>query len=191
MAKGSFCPLAPGLPPWERQRRACRGGQRLRTTRHTGKPHREPVSLARIPSGNKSLGLRRILFRFPGRFCWLNFGLRLTVAVLKSRCHLLLKNAALRRQLLVLSRKTSTRSAHGAPATCRKRWRPTPTNRLEKPSIRTTLERPDENEKTQMARQPPTASGRSDGVYSRIWGILSAAFGAYGRSRKLNPLRNK
>jgi len=39
-------------------------------------------------------------------FCWLNFGLRLAVALLKSRCPLLLENAALRHQLLVLSRKT-------------------------------------------------------------------------------------
>jgi hypothetical protein len=29
------------------------------------------------------------------------------------------------------------------------------------------------------------------GVYSRIWGILSDAFGSYGRSGKLNSLRNK
>jgi hypothetical protein len=39
-------------------------------------------------------------------FCWLNFGLRLAVALLSSRHHLLLENAALRHQLLVLSRKT-------------------------------------------------------------------------------------
>jgi transposase InsO family protein len=37
-------------------------------------------------------------------FCWLNLGLRLAVALLKSRRHLLLENAALRHQLLVLSR---------------------------------------------------------------------------------------
>lgn len=38
--------------------------------------------------------------------CWLSLGLRLAVALLKSRGHLLLENAALRHQLLVLSRKT-------------------------------------------------------------------------------------
>jgi hypothetical protein len=39
-------------------------------------------------------------------FGWLNFGLRLAVALISSRHHLLLENAALRHQLLVLSRKT-------------------------------------------------------------------------------------
>jgi len=34
-------------------------------------------------------------------FCWLNFSLRLAVALVKSRRHLLLENAALRHQLLV------------------------------------------------------------------------------------------
>lgn len=38
--------------------------------------------------------------------CWLNFGLRLAVALLQSRRRLLLENAALRHQLLVLSRKS-------------------------------------------------------------------------------------
>ncbi len=37
-------------------------------------------------------------------FCWLNFGFLLAIALLKSRRHLLLENAALRHQLLVLSR---------------------------------------------------------------------------------------
>jgi putative transposase len=37
--------------------------------------------------------------------CWLNFGLCLALALLKSRRHLLLENVALRHQLLVLSRQ--------------------------------------------------------------------------------------
>jgi putative transposase len=45
---------------------------------------------------------RSILAMFP----WLNFGVGLAVGLLRSRCHLLLENAALRHQLLVLSRKT-------------------------------------------------------------------------------------
>src|ERR1039457_2428227 len=45
-------------------------------------------------------------------FCWLNFWLRLAVALVKSRRHLLLENAALRHQLLVLSRKTKRPRFH-------------------------------------------------------------------------------
>jgi putative transposase len=42
---------------------------------------------------------------FRRMFCWLNSGLRQAVALLKSRRCLLLENAALRHQLLVLSRR--------------------------------------------------------------------------------------
>ena len=45
-------------------------------------------------------------------FCWLYFWLQLAVALLKSRRHLLLENAALRHQLLVLSRKTKRARFH-------------------------------------------------------------------------------
>ena len=45
-------------------------------------------------------------------FGWLNFWLRLAVALLKSRRHLLLENAALRHQLLVLRRKTNRPRFH-------------------------------------------------------------------------------
>src|SRR5262245_49715432 len=43
---------------------------------------------------------------------WLNFWVRLAMALLKSRRHLLLENAALRHQLLVLSRKTKRPRFH-------------------------------------------------------------------------------
>lgn len=39
-------------------------------------------------------------------FCWFRFGVGVAVALLKSRRHLLLENAALRHQLLVLNRKS-------------------------------------------------------------------------------------
>jgi hypothetical protein len=45
-------------------------------------------------------------------FGWLNFWFRLTVALLMSRRHFLLENAALRHQLLVLSRKTKRPRFH-------------------------------------------------------------------------------
>jgi hypothetical protein len=45
-------------------------------------------------------------------FAWLNFWFRLALSLLKSRRHLMLENAALRHQLLVLSRKTKRARFH-------------------------------------------------------------------------------